>query len=106
MQEKRKQIICFAVNLDIEELHAYAGYKGDLIIKITTKHKEVLAKIRKYALSLEIVDVVMKQNVGLALYEIYCVTEDDDIYHIQAEDLLEDIRDNHPDIDEWGDRPL
>jgi hypothetical protein len=106
MQEERKKIVQFALDLEIEELRVYPGYKGDLIVKITTKNKEALMKVRKFALSLELLDVIIKQNTNLALYEVYCVTEDDDIYHIQSNNLLKDVDDFHPDNSEWGSAPL
>lgn len=106
MQDERKKIVQFALDLEIEELRVYPGYKGDLIVKITTKHKEALMQIRKFALSLEILEVVIKQNIDLALYEVYCVTEDDDIYHIQSNNRLKDVDDFHPDNSEWGPAPL
>jgi len=102
MQEERKQILRFALNYNIEDVHTYSGYKGDLIVKITTKSKDVLSEIRKFALSLGIKEVVIKQNPGIVQYEIYCVTEDENVYHLKTEDIMKDIHDTHSE-DGWGD---
>lgn len=102
MQEERKQILRHALNFNIEDVHTYSGYKGDLIVKITTKNKDALSEIRKYALSLGIKEVVIKQNPGIVQYEIFCVTEDESVYHLKTEDVLKELHDNHP-VDDWGD---
>jgi len=83
MQEVQKQIIKFALDYDVENIHSYSGYKGDLIVKICSKQKEVMLEIRRFALSLDVLDVVIKQNPNMLQYEIYCVTEDADVYELK-----------------------
>lgn len=102
MQEERKEIIRFALNYSIEDIHTYSGYRGDLIVKITTKDKNAVIEIRKFALSLDIKEVVIKQNPGTVQYEIYCITEDESVYHLKTEEVLKHIHDSHP-VDDWGD---
>ncbi len=86
MQEKRKQIIRDALQYDIEDVNTYSGYKGDLIVKVTTKHEDVMKKIREYALSLGILEVAVKHNPNIVVYEVYCVTKDENIYDIKLKD--------------------
>lgn len=74
MQEERKKILQYALNLDIKDVHTYSGYKGDLMVKIITKEEKVVTAIQEYALSLEIKEVVVKHNVD---YELYCVTAEE-----------------------------
>lgn len=91
MQEERKKIIQFALDYSIVDVHTYSGYKGDLVVRITTKEREAVLAIRKYALSLGIKEVVIKENKDLLQYEIYCITVDEGAYHIKSKDILDDI---------------
>ncbi|MDP3266697.1 MAG: hypothetical protein Q8M39_07710 [Sulfuricurvum sp.] len=93
MQGERNKIIRYALDFYIEDVNTYSGYKGDLIVKITTKDKEAVIAIRKYALSLGVKDIVVKHNPNLVLYELYCVTANEDVYHIKIEDLMSET--NH-----------
>lgn len=83
MQEERKNIIRYALDYNIMDIHTYAGYKGDLVIRITVKDKDTVRAIRKYALSHEVMEVVIKENKDVVQYEIYCITEDEGAYHIK-----------------------
>ncbi|MDD2357111.1 MAG: hypothetical protein PHX13_04300 [Thiovulaceae bacterium] len=86
LQLARKQIIRFALDFEIGEIHTYSGYKGDLIVKVTTKDKNAVIAIRKYALSLGIEEVSIKQNPAFFEFEIYCITVDADVYHLKFDD--------------------
>lgn len=97
MQGERNKIIRYALDFYIEDVNTYAGYKGDLIVKITTKDKDAVIAIRKYALSLGVKDIVVKHNPNLIVYEVYCVTEDESVYHVKIEDLMDDT--NHEPLD-------
>jgi hypothetical protein len=83
MQAERKQIIRFALDYDIEEINTYAGYKGDLIVKIVSKDIDAIAEIQKYANALNLLDVVVKHNPHLLDYELFCVTKDKAVYHVK-----------------------
>ncbi len=98
MQAERKKIIQFALNYDIEEINTYAGYKGDLILKIVSKDIEAIAEIQKYANSLDILDVVVKNNPNLMIYEIFCVTQDKEVYRLKDPKF---DHEKHPKKDAW-----
>lgn len=83
MQEERKKIIRYALDYNITDIHTYAGYKGDLVVRITVKDKDAMLAIRKYALSVETKEVVIKENKDVVQYEIYCITQDEGAYHIK-----------------------
>lgn len=83
MQAVQKDIIRFVLDFDISNLNTYAGYKGDLIVKVSTKNKSDVIEIRKYALSLGIKEVVIKEKMDTKQYEIFCVTVDDDVYTLR-----------------------
>ena len=86
MQKEQKQIIRYALDFEIVDLHTYSGYKGDLIVKITTKDRDTVTAVRKFALSLGIDDVIVKQNPALFEFEIYCITEDNEVYQLKPDD--------------------
>ncbi len=101
MQGERKKIIRFALDYDIEDVNTYAGYKGDLIVKISTKDIKVAGNILEFARSLNILDVVVKQNMDLIMYEIYCVTEDKNVYHLKTEEIFNEVHSDHARKDPW-----
>lgn len=86
MIQERKDIIKYAVNLDILDINTYSGYKGDLIVKITTlqKNDDVKERIKAYAHNLGM-EVVVKTNVHTLVYEIYCISIDSDSYGLKLE---------------------
>lgn len=101
MQEIRKKIIQRALDFDIANIYTYSGYKGDLIVKITSTERQTIIALRQFALSLGIKEVVIKQNHDMKLYEIYCVTEDEGTYHLKHEHFMKEIHENHPVKDVW-----
>jgi hypothetical protein len=76
MQEERKRIIQYALQFDIHDIHTYSGYKGGLVVKITTRSADIVNAIEKFALSIPINEVVVKKN-HLMQFEIFCITQDD-----------------------------
>jgi hypothetical protein len=101
MQKERKEIIRFALDHEIEEVNTYAGYKGDLIVKIISKDIDAIAKIQKFANGLDILDVVVKHNPHLMIYELFCVTKDKDTYQLKEKGHSPK---DHADHDVWGKR--
>jgi hypothetical protein len=101
LQLVRKQIIRFALDFEIAEIHTYSGYKGDLIVKVTTKDKDAVIAIRKYALSLGIEEVIVKQNPTFFEFEIYCITADGEVYHLKLDDENENRDHKHYVEDNW-----
>ncbi|WP_345991242.1 hypothetical protein [Sulfurimonas sp. HSL-1716] len=101
MQQERKQIIQHALGYDIHDIHTYSGYKGDLIVKITTSDKNAVAEIRKFAISLGVEEVVVRQNPSIQEFEIYCVTVDENVYHLKEDEEHEDRDHNNYVEDSW-----
>lgn len=87
MQGIRKEILKYSLDYNIVDVSTYSGYKGDLILKITSHDKADIAAIRKYALSFTIIDVVVKLMVHIELYELYCVITDDNHHEIVFDDI-------------------
>lgn len=86
MKAERKKIIQFALEQNIDDINTYSGYKGDLIVKISSKDKNAVVEIRRFALSLGVKEVVIKQNPHLLTYEVYCVTHDENVYQLKLDD--------------------
>lgn len=82
MNEDRKKIIQYALQFDIHDIHTYSGYKGGLIVKITTRNAAVVDEIEKFALAIPIEEVAVKKN-HLMQFEIFCVTKDEDVYELK-----------------------
>lgn len=106
MQTDRKKIIQYALDFDIDNINTYSGYKGDLIVKITTKDMHAVVAIRKFANSLDVKEVVVKQNPHLLEFEIFCVTPDKEVYHLKTEEVMEEIHTKHPVKDVWGETKM
>lgn len=83
LQEIQKKIIHFAIDMDIDSVNTYAGYKGDLIVKMLTKNKADVLEIRKYSLGIGVKEVVIKERLDTAQFELYCVTADDGMYTLR-----------------------
>lgn len=99
MNGERKKILQYALNYEIEDVNTYAGYKGDLVVKIVSKNIDAIAEIQKYANTLDFLDVVVKHNPHLLNYELFCVTEDKEVYHVKDEKFEHN---KHPKKDVWG----
>ncbi|MDX1296154.1 MAG: hypothetical protein R3302_07795 [Sulfurimonadaceae bacterium] len=84
LQQVRKDIIKYALNFDILNVNTYSGYKGDLLVKITTLESDdyIVDSIRDKAKELGM-EVVIKDNKAHLLYEIYCIIPDDDSYGLK-----------------------
>lgn len=95
MYAERKKLIRFALDFEIENINTYSGYKGDLIVKISTKEKEAVIAIRKFALSIGIKEVVIKQNPNIEQFEIFCVTSDENVYDLKIKELLDEVHSEH-----------
>lgn len=103
MQSERKKIIQYALDFEIDDINTYSGYKGDLIVKITTKDMKTVVAIHRFANSLDIKEVVVKQNPHLLEFEIFCVTPDKEVYHLKTEEIVDEIHTKHPVKDVWDD---
>lgn len=82
MFQLHKKIIELFINTDIKDINTYGGYKGDYILKITTKHLSLAESIASHCENLGGKSVI-KENKNLMNYEIYCIAEDPDVYHIK-----------------------
>jgi len=79
MAQERKDIIKFALTLDIKDIRTYAGYRGDLLVEVTSSDLDVLQKIKAWAENMEM-ETVLKENPMTSIHELFCITKDEDVY--------------------------
>lgn len=81
MNENRKKMIKHALEYDIIDVRSYRGYKGDLLLEITTMKDDVVNALTKIA---EIIgfEVEVHKNV-LSIFEIYCICPSESAYELK-----------------------
>lgn len=82
MFHKHVQILDVFLKTDIKDVCTYGGYKGDYILKLTTKHTALATAIMDFCENLE-VECVLKENKNMLVYELYCIVEDQDVYKLK-----------------------
>lgn len=82
MQEERKAMIRFALDYNIRDIRTYGGYKGDLLIEITTADYTVLPILKAHAESLGM-QTVVKEKYDIQVHEIYCIVPDENVYGLK-----------------------
>lgn len=81
MSEERKEIIRRVLGFDILDIRSYAGYKGDLLIEITTLNPTVAKSIENIVQDLCIETVIQKDI--LSIYKVFCITESSSGYELK-----------------------
>ena len=82
LSETRKAMIRFALDFPIRDIRTYSGYKGDLLVEITTGDDEILPKLKAYAESLGM-EAVVKERYDTRIHEVFCIVPDEDVYGIK-----------------------
>ena len=82
-----KNIIKYAIELDIDYLESFLGYEGDKVLKIITKHEEVIKLLETYIKNL---DLNCKSEYEVhgehgARYNLYVGVEDSSVYHFKRD---------------------
>lgn len=83
MSHERKEIIRKALEFDIIDIRTYTGYKGDLLIEITTMDPHVIRSIKNIAENLGL-DTVTKKDI-LEIHKIYCISASYDAYELKED---------------------
>lgn len=83
MHETRKAMIRFALEHNIRDIRTYGGYKGDLLLEITTTDRALLPVLKEHAESLGM-ETAIKEKPDLQVHEIYCIMPDEDVYQIKG----------------------
>lgn len=82
-----KNLIKYAIELDIDYLETFLGYQGDKVLKIITKNKSDVEHIKKFADNLELnYKVSLDDSSGVyGTYIIYIGVEDESIFKIKRD---------------------
>lgn len=75
MKEGHKKILKIFIDTDIGDVSTYGGYRGDHILKITTRHMELASSIAHYCDSIDL-ECVIKENQNMRNFEVFCIEED------------------------------
>ncbi len=84
MSEERKSYIKKALEYDIIDIRTYAGYKGDLIIQVTTMDPAAVPALKALALDMGFETAATKDV--LSVYKIYAISHLDTAYALKEED--------------------
>jgi hypothetical protein len=83
MNDERKEIIRQALEFDIIDIRSYSGYKGDLLVEISTMEHNVIRSLEKSAETLGL-ETVIKKDI-LTIYKIYCISASSNAYELKEE---------------------
>ncbi len=81
MANERKEIIRRALEFDIVDIRTYSGYKGDLLVEITTMDPGVSKSIENIAKILGM-KTATKQDI-LSVFQIFCITPSAEGYDLK-----------------------
>lgn len=82
MFQLHRKIIQHFITDDIKDISTYGGYRGDYILKITTKYMPLAEKIALFCEGID-GEAVIKENKNLLNYEIYCIAKDTEMYTLK-----------------------
>jgi hypothetical protein len=82
LSDVRKQMIRFALDFPIRDIRTYSGYKGDLLVEITTGDDDILPTLKEHAESLGM-ETVVKERYDTRIHEVYCIVPDEDVYGLK-----------------------
>ena len=81
MCHERKEIIRRALEFDIIDIRSYSGYKGDLLVEITTMDPTVAKSIENIAKILGM-ETVTKEDI-LSVFQVFCITPSSEGYDLK-----------------------
>ena len=81
MSDQRKEIIRRALNFNIVDIRSYRGYKGDMLVEITSMENDVIRSIKSIAETLAF-EVVIQKDI-ISLYKIFCISPSSNIYDLK-----------------------
>ena len=81
MSDHRKEIIQQALKFNIVDIRSYTGYKGDLLVEITSMEPDVIQSLKKAAEALKF-ETVIQQDI-ISLYKIFCVSPSSNVYDLK-----------------------
>jgi hypothetical protein len=82
MKQQHRDIIRRFLDDDIFEMSIYSGYNGGVVLKISTLDIELTNDIQDFCNGIG-VECNVKHNRNLAVYDIFCIVPDDEIYGLK-----------------------
>jgi len=86
--QEMKNIIKYAIELDIDYLESFLGYEGDKVLKIITKHEDVIDLLEAFIKNLGLAsksEYEIKGKHG-PHYSLYVGVEDTSVYHLKKDE--------------------
>ena len=80
MSPARKEIIVRALNCEIMDIRSYTGYKGDLIIEITSLDPRVIQTLDSTANTLGFESNITTDT--LLVHKLYCISPSENTYDL------------------------
>lgn len=77
-----KDLIKYAIELDITNINTKIGYKGDYIISFSSSSLDIIDKIKKFCDNKDVQTKIFYQK-SRAHSEIFCVFKAHDIYRLK-----------------------
>jgi len=86
--QQMKNVIKYAIELDIDYLESFLGYDGDKVLKIISKHENVINLIEEYVKNLDL-DYKSEYEINGkhgASYNLYIGVVDASIYQLKRDE--------------------
>jgi len=81
MSDERKEIIRRALEFDITDIRTYTGYRGDLLVQITTMKSDAVKSLSETAKNLGFETTIQKDV--LSIYKLFCISPSSNIYELK-----------------------
>jgi hypothetical protein len=72
MFDTHREIIREFIDEDISTINMYWGYKGDFVLKITTKDPTLAFEIEDFAIKEIGIEAVTKQESDTGIFDVFC----------------------------------
>ena len=82
--QQMKNIIKYAIELDINYIETFLGYEGDSVLKITLRNQEAVELIETYIKNLDL-RYKSEFEVSSKRYHIYVGVEDSEVFKLKRD---------------------
>ncbi|MCW8821592.1 MAG: hypothetical protein OQK45_05160 [Sulfurovum sp.] len=91
LHEKMKNVIKYAIELDIDYLESFLGYEGDKVLEITTRSKTAADLIESYVEKLDLdfrseYEIAGKHGPG---YNLFIGVEDPSVFKLKKDESFQ-----------------
>ncbi len=82
--QQMKNIIKYAIELDINYIETFLGYEGDSVLKITLKNQDAVHLLEKYIKNLGLI-YKSEFEVSTKRYHIFVGVEDSNVFKLKRD---------------------